>query len=76
MKSIHVKLAHKRRYICVFEILSDNKFSSWTRPEIRKKPYDNTFEKSAVGDMTKLSAVADQEIKCWILVSSSILDHS
>lgn len=35
--------------------------------------YDKTFEKSAEGDMTKLSALADHDIKCWMLESSSIL---
>ena len=35
--------------------------------------YDNTLEKSAEGDITKLSALADHDIKCWILGSSSML---
>lgn len=33
----------------------------------------STLEKSAVGDMTKLSALADHEIRCWMLGSSSML---
>ena len=35
--------------------------------------YDSTFEKSADGDITKLSADDDHEIRCCILVSSSML---
>ena len=35
--------------------------------------YDKTFENSLEGDMTKLSFVLDQEIRCWILWSSSML---
>lgn len=38
--------------------------------------YDSTLEKSAVGDMTKLSALADQDIRCWMVVSSSMLAWS
>ena len=32
-----------------------------------------TLENSDVGDMTKLSFVPDQEMRCWMLGSSSIL---
>ena len=35
--------------------------------------YDRTFENSLEGDMTKLSFVLDQEIRCWMLWSSSML---
>lgn len=34
---------------------------------------DNTLEKSAEGDMTKLSADDDQDMRCCILVSSNML---
>lgn len=34
---------------------------------------ERTFENSFDGDMTKLSLVLDQEIKCWIDWSSSML---
>ena len=32
-----------------------------------------TLENSEVGDITKLSLVLDHDIRCWIVVSSSIL---
>lgn len=32
-----------------------------------------TLENSEVGDITKLSLVLDQEMRCWMLLSSSIL---
>lgn len=35
--------------------------------------YDRTLENSLDGDMTKLSFVLDQEMRCWMLWSSSIL---
>jgi len=35
--------------------------------------YARTLENSVEGDMTKLSLVLDQEIKCCILWSSSML---
>lgn len=34
---------------------------------------DNTLEKSAEGDITKLSALADHDIRCWMFGSSSML---
>jgi hypothetical protein len=40
---------------------------------IKGVAYDNTLEKSAEGDMTKLSADDDHEIRCCILESSSML---
>lgn len=39
----------------------------------RYSTYERTLEKSLDGDMTKLSAEFDQEIKCCIFWSSSIL---
>lgn len=39
------------------------------------KTYDKTLEKSAEGDMMKLSALADHEIRCWMFWSSSMLSH-
>jgi hypothetical protein len=35
--------------------------------------YLKTLENSPVGDTTKLSFEGDQEIRCWILASSSML---
>lgn len=35
--------------------------------------YDRTFENSLEGDMTKLSFVLAQEMRCWMLWSSSML---
>lgn len=35
--------------------------------------YDRTFENSLDGDITKLSFVLDQDIRCWMLWSSSML---
>ena len=35
--------------------------------------YERTLEKSAEGDMTKLSALEDHDIRCWMLESSSML---
>lgn len=40
---------------------------------VAKNTHDSTFEKSAVGDMTKLSLFGDQDIKFAMLGSSSIL---
>jgi len=77
MKAVHVELAHKGRNIRVFKILSRiPKVSIWLiiRGWMSKgKPYDNTLEKSAEGDMTKLSADEDHEIRCCMLESSSML---
>jgi hypothetical protein len=39
----------------------------------RKIAYARTLENSVEGDITKLSLVLDQEIKCCILWSSSML---
>lgn len=33
----------------------------------------STLENSEVGDITKLSLVLDQEMRCWMVLSSSIL---
>lgn len=42
-------------------------------PFIADNTHESTFEKSAVGDMTKLSLLGDQDIKFPMLGSSSIL---
>lgn len=42
---------------------------------LQRSTYDSTFENSDEGDMTKLSLVLDQEIRCCILWSSSILQQ-
>nr|POE89816.1 hypothetical protein CFP56_20285 [Quercus suber] len=41
-----------------------------------KHTYAKTFENSEDGDMTKLSLVADHDIKCCMLESSSMLDKN
>lgn len=77
VKAVHVELSHKRRNIRMFEVLSRGPKVSipfitrgWT---VKGKAYDNTLEKSAEGDMTKLSADEDHEIRCCMLESSSML---
>lgn len=35
--------------------------------------HDRTLEKSADGDITKLSELVDHDIRCWMLGSSSML---
>jgi hypothetical protein len=40
---------------------------------LKDAAHARTFENSVEGDMTKLSLVLDQEIKCCILWSSSML---
>jgi len=42
----------------------------------KKKTYASTLEKSCDGDMTKLSALCDHEMRCCMLGSSSMLPHS
>ena len=48
-----------------------SKDPDWEEAELRT--HDRTFEKSLDGDMTKLSAEFDQDIKCCMLWSSNIL---
>lgn len=38
-----------------------------------EKTYERTFEKSLEGDITKLSAVFDHDIRCRMLWSSNML---
>lgn len=76
VKPVHVELTYKRRDIGVLKVLTKGaRVSKFVRPEAvcRGVAYDNTFEKSAEGDMTKLSADDDHEMRCCILVSSSML---
>lgn len=77
MKTVHVELTHKRRNVRMFKILSRGlKVSTLVIPRgltAKGKAYDNTLEKSAEGDMTKLSADEDHEIRCCMLESSSML---
>ena len=40
---------------------------------IVEQTHESTLEKSVDGDMTKLSFVVDQEIRCWMFRSSSML---
>lgn len=76
VKPVHVELTYKRRDVGVLKILTKGaRVSKFVRPKAvcRGVAYDNTFEKSAEGDMTKLSADDDHEMRCCILVSSSML---
>lgn len=40
---------------------------------LARSTYDKTFEKSADGDMTKLSPFSDHDIRCEMVLSSSML---
>jgi hypothetical protein len=66
METVHIQLSYERRNVGVFKILSEAKSASraaiWLSGRV--STYDRTFEKSAEGDMTKLSALADHDIKC------------
>lgn len=75
VKSVHIKLSDERRDIGVFEVLAGISISSRISLEFLTGGNTNerTFENSDVGDMTKLSLVLDQEIRCWIPGSSNIL---
>ena len=42
-------------------------------PQRFEPTHESTLEKSVDGDMTKLSFVVDQEIRCWMFGSSSML---
>jgi hypothetical protein len=62
------------------EMLVCLKYDLWCVRCIRKKrchssayTYDKTLENSLEGDMTKLSFVLAQEMRCWMLWSSSML---
>jgi hypothetical protein len=49
----------------MFEVLSLRiRSATGSESAERSKTYDKTFEKSCEGDMTKLSLVFDQEIRC------------
>lgn len=88
MKAIHIQLADERGDVGVLEVRSVIKVSDSLRrctcghvlhriclSLFIKYTYDSTFEKSAVGDMTKLSEVGVHDIKCWMLESSSMLSR-
>jgi hypothetical protein len=71
VKSVHVQLSNEGRNVGVLEIRPAGALSI-ARPDtsqggIGTGTYDRTFENSLEGDMTKLSLVLDQEIKCWML---------
>lgn len=79
MKPVHVELAHEGRNVGVLEILAIGRLAT---PHLVGKANAivggmetdaRTLENSEVGDMTKLSLLLDQDIKCWIPESSSIL---
>lgn len=79
MKAIHIQLADERGDVGVLEVQSVIKVRDPLRRRICgnvlrriclllllfiKYTYDSTFEKSAVGDITKLSEVGVHDIKC------------
>ncbi len=74
VESVHIQLSYKWWNICMLEILP-----VMCKPECicywKIRTHERTFEKSLEGDMTKLSAEFDQDIRCWILWSSSMLWH-
>jgi hypothetical protein len=69
VKPVHVQLSNKGRNVGVLEIRPAGALSI-ARPDTSQGgtgTYDRTFENSLEGDMTKLSLVLDQEIRCWML---------
>lgn len=57
--------------VCLkYWLFSDKRLA---RVDWDKFTYARTLEKSADGDITKLSALADHDIRCWMLGSSSML---
>lgn len=74
MKTVHIELSDKRGDIGVFEILTGAVLAAISIARHRTGITNaRTFENSDVGDITKLSLVFDQEIRCWMPGSSSIL---
>lgn len=64
MKAIHVQLANEGGDISVLEVRSARPVSYIKSGPSSRRTYDKTLEKSLEGDMTKLSLVLDQEIRC------------
>lgn len=72
METVHVQLTNKRGDIGVFKVLTVAVFSPPNVsliPHIgiiitREATHARTLENSEVGDITKLSLVLDQEMRC------------
>jgi hypothetical protein len=74
VKTIHVQLSDERRNIRVLEVRALSMSVTKDHPAIETiETYAKTLENSGVGDMTKLSLVLDQQIRCLMLPSSSML---
>jgi hypothetical protein len=65
MKTVHVQLAYEGRNISVLKILAV--ICELRTCNLGSQAHERTFEKSLEGDMTKLSAEFDQDIKCCML---------
>lgn len=76
VEPIHIQLPHKRRNIGMLEVLTVENKQMISMSMSWHKTYARTFEKSAEGDMTKLSLDGDHDIKCRIVWSSSILHET
>lgn len=75
METIHIELSDERGNVRVLKVLPKILFSnSLALGGDRTVTYASTLEKSAVGDITKLSAVLDQAIRCCIPGSSNMLE--
>ena len=73
MKTIHIQLPDKRRDIGVFKVLPAIRLVHLSLVRSQGWTYASTLENSLEGDITKLSLEFDQDIRCCILGSSSIL---
>lgn len=63
VKTIHVELSHEGRNVGVLEVLATENSQHLSSAIETGATYARTFEKSFVGDTTKLSAELDQLIK-------------
>lgn len=72
VKSIHIQLSYKRRNISMLEILPVTCEQLYPKQN-KCCTHERTLEKSLDGDMTKLSAELDHDIKCCMFGSSSML---
>ena len=71
MKSVHIQLSNEGRYVRMFEVLPRNPKPMFGR--LRLCTNAKTLEKSADGDITKVSLLLDQDIRCCMFGSSSML---
>ena len=65
VKSIHVQLSYKRRNVCMLEVLAVACERGSMNANIQT--YERTFEKSLEGDIMKLSAELDHDMRCCML---------